>query len=210
MQAVVAGGTGLVGSALLDLLDAEGVPTRVLGRRTGTPRRNVLWTTLDLRHTKAANVPAGTDVAFCALGTTIKAAGSQDAFRAVDHGLVLSFARACRKAGVPTFVAVSAAGADAASRIFYNRVKGETEADLAALGFPSLTLVRPSLLMGERAERRPLEKAGIGVFRALSPLLPRSVRGVTPRQVAEGMLAAARVGAPGVRILRNADLLREP
>ena len=208
MRAVVAGGTGLVGGHLLADLSAQGVPAVALARRAGQALPGIAWAVTDLAAMTAAQVPAGTTVAFCCLGTTIKVAGSQDAFRAVDHGLVLAFAKACRAAGVPTFAAVSAAGADASSRIFYSRVKGETERDLARLGFPSLAIVRPSLILGERAQRRPLERAAIGAFRALGPVLPRSVRGVPATAVARALLAAAEEARPGVRIVGNAEIVR--
>jgi uncharacterized protein YbjT (DUF2867 family) len=208
MRAVVAGGTGLVGGHLLAEVSARGVPATALARRMGPPRPGTDWRLMDLANMTAADVPAGTSAAFCCLGTTIKAAGSQQAFRAVDHGLVLAFARACREAGVPTLAVVSAAGADAGSRIFYSRVKGEAERDLAALGFPSLSLLRPSLLLGDRAERRPMERAAIGAFRALGPMLPKRVRGVEAAAVARALLAAAAEARPGVRVVGNAEIVR--
>lgn len=206
-HAVVAGGTGLVGGRLLERLSGRGLPTVAFARRQGASLPGVTWRVTDLAALDAAQVPPGTSAAFCCLGTTIKAAGSQEAFRAVDQGLVLAFARACRAAGVPTFVAVSAAGADASARIFYSRVKGEVERDLALLGFPSLTLLRPSLLLGERAERRPAERAAIGAARALSPLLPKAWRGVEASAVAQALVAAAEEAHPGVRIVGNAEIV---
>ena len=207
MQAIVAGGTGLVGDHLLARLSAQGVPTIALARREGVARPHVAWRVADLAKLTAADIPSDTDAAFCCLGTTIKVAGSQAAFRAVDHGLVLAFARACRAAGVPTFAAVSAAGADASSRIFYSRVKGEVEADLAALGFPSLALLRPSLLLGERAQRRPMERAAIAAARVVSPVLPKAWRGISASAVAGALLAVAAEAHPGVRIVGNAEIL---
>lgn len=208
MHAVVAGGTGLVGAHLLAQLSVRGVPTTSLARRGGATLPHVEWRITDLARLTAADIPAGTDVALCCLGTTIKAAGSQEAFRAVDQGLVVAFARACRDAGVPTFAAVSAAGADASSRIFYSRVKGEVEADLGMLGFTSLVLLRPSLLLGERAQRRPLERAAIGAARALSPVLPKAWRGVEAATVALALLAAADEARPGVRLVDNAEIIQ--
>lgn len=205
-RAVVAGGTGLVGGALLAELSARQVPTTAIARRTGTPRMHVLWTCTDLGALEARDIPPGTSVAFCTLGTTIATAGSQEAFRGVDYGLVLAFARACRKAGVPTFVLVTAAQADPGSRIFYNRVKGEVERDVQALGFPSLAILRPSLLLGRRQERRRLERVGMLAMRALRPLLPRRVRAVEATTVARAMVQAAKQAHPGVRIVGNAAI----
>jgi uncharacterized protein YbjT (DUF2867 family) len=106
-------------------------------------------------------------VAVSALGTTIRAAGSQTAFRAVDHDAVLAFARAAQAAGVRHFIVITAVGADAASGVFYSRVKGEVERELAALGFDRLDIVQPGLILGPRAERRPVE----ALFQRLAPLL---------------------------------------
>src|SRR4051812_22941563 len=127
--ALVAGATGLVGGHLLRLLLADDTWDRVLsvGRRETALRHDKLEQVL----TPLPEVPELPDVddAFCALGTTIKQAGSQDAFRAVDHDAVLALATATQRAGTRSFLHVTAMGADAGSRVFYNRVKGETERD---------------------------------------------------------------------------------
>lgn len=207
MGAVVAGGTGLVGSALLDELSARRVPTVAISRRTGEPRIGLLWKCTDLGSLQPEAIPDGTTAAFCALGTTIRnVGGSQAEFRRVDHELVIAYAKACRQAGVPVFVAVSAAGADPKSRIFYNRVKGETEQALIALGFPSLALVRPGLLLGRRAERRRLEKALVGFTRAVRPVLPGVLKGADVHDLARAMVAIANEGRAGVRIVGNAEV----
>lgn len=205
-HAVVVGGTGLVGEALLQELSARQVRTTAIARRTGTPRMHVLWNCTDIGALEARDIPAGATMAFCALGTTIAVAGSQQAFRAVDHGLVLAFAKACRRAGIPAFALVSAAGADPDSRIFYNRVKGDVERDVAALGFPSLAILRPSLLLGKRQQRRRLERIGMAAMRVLRPLLPRRVRAVEATIVARALLRAAEEARPGVRIVGNREI----
>src|SRR5690606_26648384 len=98
------------------------------------------------------------DIAFCCLGTTIKQAGSQEAFRAVDHDLVVAVAQRARALGARHFLVVSALGADPRSSVFYNRVKGEMEESLRAMDWPQLTIARPSLLLGERNETRLVEQ----------------------------------------------------
>lgn len=148
------------------------------------------------------------DAAICALGTTIRQAGSQAAFRRVDHDYVLAAARLARLAGTPVFALNSSLAADPASKNFYLRVKGETERDLAALGFDSLTIVRPSLLDGgPRPELRPGELMGLFVTRLLGPLIPRRYRPVPTRLVAQAMLDACLRADPGVRVIESGQLL---
>lgn len=192
VRAVVAGGTGLVGHALLRALVADPAWTSVASvarRAPATPIEGVELRALD-------DVPEA-DVAFCALGTTIRAAGSQAAFRAVDHGLVLRFARDAKTRGATRFHVVSALGADAGSRVFYNRVKGEMERDVRALGFAGACAYRPSLLLGERDEARPGERAGIAIMRTLAPIVPRRFAGIPPEVVAQAMAAHAKAMPSG-------------
>jgi len=113
------------------------------------------------------------DDVFCALGTTIKKAGSQEAFRVVDHDSVVALASAARTAGADTFLHVTAMGADPGSRLFYNRVKGETERDVSEVGIARTVAFRPSILDGARDESRPAEQAGLMMMRAVAPLLGR-------------------------------------
>lgn len=208
MKAIVVGATGLVGEALVAELARQGAAAIAFARRPGLSRIGVEWRTLDLAKLTAKDIPPDATVALCALGTTIKAAGSQEAFRAVDHGLVVTFAKACRAAGIGTLVVVSAAGADAKSRVFYSRVKGDMERDLQGLGFTSLTLLRPGLLLGDRAEPRPLERLAIRVTRTLRPILPGAARGVEATAVARAMVVSARAAAPGFHALSNGDIQR--
>jgi uncharacterized protein YbjT (DUF2867 family) len=202
--ALVAGGSGLVGSRLLRVLASEPDYGRVLAisRRPLSfdhPRianRVTRFDTLeqDLRAIRC-------DDAYCCLGSTRRAAGSEAAFRAVDHDLVLAFARLARAAGAQRFIVVSSVGADPASRNFYLRVKGETEDALAALQFPALHIMQPSLLLGSRREWRPAESAARLVMPLLNPLLVGRLaawRAVDAGQVATAMLVAVRRGRRGV------------
>ncbi len=148
--------------------------------------------------------PFGVDTAFCALGTTIRRAGSQAAFRRVDHDYPIAFAKRAKRLGVSTFLLVSAVGARADSRVFYNRVKGEVEDAIRAIGFERVIIARPSVLVGDRAEVRPAELIGIWLGR----LLPIRYRGVPATRVAAALLDRGGVGEPGVRILENADIHR--
>jgi uncharacterized protein YbjT (DUF2867 family) len=131
------------------------------------------------------------DDAFCCLGTTIKQAGSQDNFRAVDRTAVLAFAWAAQRHGARRFFTVSSMGASARSRIFYNRVKGETEEALEVLGFSTLAIFRPSLLLGSRPQARAGERFGAAVMWLAEPLLVgrlRKYRAIEAGTVARAML----------------------
>lgn len=210
---LVAGASGLVGAALLRrlLADAAGSSVVAVVRRPlelVSPRLVVLVADFG-RLDGVALPPAAT--AFCALGTTMAKAGSREAFRAVDLDAVVAFARAARRAGATRFLAVSALGADPRSRVFYNRVKGEAEEALRSAGFEELTLVRPSLLLGERSETRPAERAAGVVTR----LVPWGLAGPLSRwrPVPADAVAAALVGLAGlpfrgVRIVENDEIHR--
>lgn len=199
----VAGGSGLVGSELVQLLlaDASFETVIAVGRRP-----------LPLQHEKLRSVVvdfadpasfeglAAPDAALCCLGTTIKKAGSPEAFRAIDHDAVVSFAKAARARGARVFLHVTALGADAGSRALYPRTKGEAEAAVAALGYDSVVAFRPSILDGERGESRPLERAGLVVGRLLAPLLGK-YRPTRARAVAAAMVASCKKPEPGAHVI---------
>ena len=142
------------------------------------------------------------DVFVSSLGTTIKTAGSQEEFRKVDHDYVVRIARLAREAGARTCLLVSALGANANSRVFYNRIKGEIERDLIALDFESVTIARPSVLLGDRKEVRPAEAIG----KEFGKLLPKKWRSIEPRAIATKLAGALAAHRPGVVILENTDL----
>lgn len=211
--ALLAGATGLIGRALLPLLlasDSHGA-VHVLLRRTVPGIKPHLKLTLhdvDFAHLPRP-LPTVDDV-FIALGTTIKVAGSQAAFRQVDFDFVLNTARAARAAGATRLAVVSALGADAHSRVFYNRVKGEMEAAIAALGYDSVVIAQPSLLVGDRAALGQAVRFGeVWATRLLAPvmgLVPKGLRPIEASAVAKAMLAACLAGTPGVRILGSAHM----
>lgn len=207
--ACIAGATGMVGAHLVDaLLEDPGFATVVtVGRRPldrahgKLTQRTVDFAALD------PSALAGVTDAFCALGTTIARAGSREAFRAVDLDAVVRFATAAKSAGATRFYVVTALGADAASWTFYNRVKGEVEARLRALGFASLAIVRPSLLVGERAEQRTAERAALAITGALAPLLkPFAARPIEGRTVARALRAIAHAPPDGARVYLSGEL----
>ena len=156
----------------------------------------------------AAEKPA---VLICCLGTTIRQAGSQAAFRAVDHDLILATARGARLGGTRQMIVVSSVGASAKAANFYLRTKGETEDGLRALGFDRLDLMRPGLLLGDRSGRPRL---GEGLATIAAPLADallhgsfrryRSIQGAT---VAAAIVKLAGEGGSGVHIHEN-DAIR--
>ena len=204
-RALLIGASGLVGRQVLStLLDdpAYGQVHAWVRRPLARAHDKLAQQVVDFERLDRVAVPE-VDAVFCCLGTTLRVAGSRAAFRRVDHDHVLACARAARAAGAGHFLLVSAIGADARSRVFYSRVKGETEADVCALGYPSVTLVRPSFLAGERAEWRPGERLAIAVLSPLSFLVPARYRPVADIAVARALVDAAAHGRPGVEIIES-------
>lgn len=207
-SAAVLGATGLVGRECVQLLLGEPTFTRV----TALSRRPVPPTSGDdkLQHAvidfddldTSRDVFAASHV-FCALGTTIKQAGSQERFREVDLGYPAHAAELALVAGARHFLLVSSLGASADARTFYLRVKGELEQRIIGLGFRSVTIVRPSLLLGDRAEFR----LGEQVASRFAWAFPRKYLAVHVRDVARALVGAAVEDRAGVRVIENAEIL---
>jgi uncharacterized protein YbjT (DUF2867 family) len=210
---LVAGASGLVGGALVRGLlsdDAAAEVVAVVRRPSGVARPRVREVVADFGDLDAVSLPE-VRTAFCALGTTIAHAGSKEAFRAVDVDAVVAFGRRALRAGASRLLLVSALGADPSSAVFYNRVKGEAEEAVRGLGFAGVALFRPSLLVGERAESRPAERAAI----AASSLVSWAMAGplarwkpVPAETVAAAMRAVAGTELSGVRVLENEEIHR--
>lgn len=206
MRAIVMGGTGLVGSALLRELETDSAYESVvsIARRAADSTGKITSIIVDTNSFQAPEA----DVAFCCLGTTIKKAGSEDAFRAVDRNLVVRYANECKASNVQAFHVVSAMGADPNAMTFYNRVKGEMEREVAAVGFRTACAYRPSILVGDRQESRPAERAGIVVAKALKPFLPQRLRAVDATIVARAMARHAKTPHPGFHAHENDELAK--
>jgi uncharacterized protein YbjT (DUF2867 family) len=208
---LLAGATGLVGKELLRLLieDATCGAVHSLVRKPGGSVRASKVTEHVVNFQQLPALPRCDDV-LIALGTTIKVAGSQEAFRRVDHDYVLAVARAGLRSGAKRLGVVSALGADAKSRVFYNRVKGEMEAAVQTLGYEQVVLVQPSLLVGDReALGQPIRTGEVWARRLLGPisgLVPAAFRPVRAEDVARGLLAGLRSGVPGVTLIPSRDL----
>lgn len=208
MRLLLVGATGLVGSHVLRqaLADAR-IETVVAPTRRELPGQAKLQAPLvDFERLPDAADWWHADAVICTLGTTIRQAGSRQAFRRVDHDYPLRVAELARRHGTPTYVLNSALGAAASSRIFYNRVKGELEQALAQLGFRSLTHVRPGLIGGDRQEHRPGERAALVALKALAPVLPRRFRINPAENIARALLQAAIAAPPGVHVVSSEAL----
>jgi uncharacterized protein YbjT (DUF2867 family) len=193
--ALVAGATGLIGNFVLQFLLADDAWSRVVtvGRRI-TPHKHekLEQRVLDLGELETVSDLPHIDDVFCCLGTTIKQAGSQPAFRRVDHAFVMGLAHAGLRAGATQFLLVSAIGADPESRVFYSRVKGETEWAIRTLPYQGIQIFRPSLLLGERPEFRLAERIAMLGAPVLPALLFGRLRRYRPIQAAT--VARAMVG----------------
>lgn len=203
---LILGGTGAVGRQLVEQALADPrVTTVVAPTRRPLPQHAKLTNPI----VDYAQLPREAewwraDAALCALGTTLRQAGSREAFRKVDHDYVVTAAACAQSWGAGTFVLNSSLGASASSRSFYLRVKGETERDLEQLGFASLTLVRPSLLdAGQRPDWRPGEATGLWLARRLAPVIPARYRAVPAAAVAAAMLQAAHMATSGVQVIES-------
>jgi uncharacterized protein YbjT (DUF2867 family) len=201
--AIIAGASGLSGRHLLLHLiaDARYTAIHALVRKPVLDAHpKLIEHVVDYDHLPA--LPNVDDV-YCCLGTTIKKAGSQEAFRRVDFDCVMSLANAARRADAKRFLVISALGASATSPAFYNRVKAEMESALQSLGFQLLAIFRPSFLLGERSESRPGERIGIGIFQAVGPLLlgpARKYRAIHVDDVAKAMISVAWQDARGTKV----------
>ncbi|HXF96412.1 MAG TPA: oxidoreductase [Gemmatimonadales bacterium] len=213
-SALLAGATGLVGGHLLRLLLEHPRYERVTALvRRGLPvsHRKLLQREVSFDQlAELGSVPRADDV-FCCLGTTMSKAGSREAFRRVDYTYVVELARLASEQHARQFLLVSALGADPASRVFYQRVKGEAEEAVRHLRFSAVHIFRPSLLVGRRNEFRPAERVGIAVARLISPVLVGSLRRYRPidaATVARAMIRVALDGSRGVHVF-GSDRIQE-
>jgi uncharacterized protein YbjT (DUF2867 family) len=208
VRIMIAGASGLVGTSVARLL-ADWHPV-LIGRRdvagageplVGPPAE---WPSLIARYP--------VDVAICTLGTTIRIAGSQQAFAAVDRDLVIGFAKAVRKAGARQFMMISSVGASAESRNFYLRTKGEAEAGVTALGFERVDIFRPGLLRGDRGGAPRLgERIGIAlspITDLLTPFVLDQYRSIAAADVAAAMAQLVGAGEGGVFVHHNREIMK--
>ncbi len=207
LTAILAGATGLVGGECLKRLAAATryehvivVTRRDLGAAARHPK--IRQVVVDFDRLDSLRRSLRGDHVFCALGTTIRKAGSKAKFREVDLEYPLRLARITRDDGARYFAIVSALGASSASPFFYSRVKGEVEDSLRAMDWPGLAIFRPSVIAGERAESRPLERLGEHALR----FAPAAWRPVAAGDIAAAMVKTAIQSPPGVTVIESRDI----
>jgi len=202
---LLVGSTGLVGREVLKLALASPEVGQVVAptRRRLEAHAKLVAPIVDFERLPSQEPWWQADAVICTLGTTIKLAGSQEAFRQVDYSYPMAVARLARQHGTPVFVLNSAMGADPGSGIFYNRVKGEVEHGLRSLGFETLVIARPGLIGGVRDEFRLGEKIFATVLTALGPVLPRAWRINPAGHIARAMFDAAMSPQPGEHIITS-------
>ena len=202
--AVVAGATGMVGGFLLRRLEASDdyAEIRVLGRTPPARESSkIRFVSTDFGDLGSHAATLAADDVFCCLGTTIRVAGSQPAFERVDYHMVVDLARAAHKAGAKRFFVVSAVGASEHAAAFYSRVKGRMEKAVSEIPFEAVHIVRPSLLLGKRRERRVGEKIAQRFAPLLSPVLLGPLakyRAVDADEVAAALMTLAKNPGRGV------------
>ena len=213
-NALIAGATGLVGSSLLRQLSENDVYEKILvltRKPVDISNPKLIQHQIDFDQLESFRTDVRVDDVFCALGTTIKTAGSKDAFCKVDHDYVLSLGNWSAANAVQRFLVVSAMGADTGSWVFYNRVKGKMEKSVSRLNIPQIQVFRPALLMGNRAEKRAGEKMAQVVFEGLGflfagPLL--KYKGIHADVVAGAMIKCAANDAKGFKIFESGEMQR--
>lgn len=193
--ALLAGGTGLIGSQLLKMLtdDSRYHKVKCLTRNSLPISHNKI----EVIKTDGSNLneiqdQLQADDVFCCLGTTIKKARTEEAFKKIDFEYPLLLASICHAKGAKQFLIISSLGADPNSSVFYNKVKGEVEKEIDLLGYPSLHIFRPSLLLGPRPEERSGEDAAKLFFKLFGFLIPSKYKAIDSKKVASAMLQSAK------------------
>lgn len=211
-NALIAGSTGLIGNHILQQLMADTDCEKIilLVRRpleVNSPKVEVAIVDFDKLNDFVLSLPV--HYVFCSLGTTIKTAGSQDAFRTVDFTFVVNLAKWCENNKVQAFLLVSAMGANAGSKVFYNRIKGEAEQAVSQLKIPAVHIFRPSLLMGNRTEKRFGERMAQCVMGTIGFLFVgslKNIKGIHASKVASAMIGAAKTSTSGTQIHLSGEM----
>ena len=213
MNLLIVGATGAVGQEVLhqalaapQISSVIAVTRRALDAAIFPPHKKLNIVVVDFNDLEKKPSWCEVDAVICTLGTTIKVAGSKAAFAAIDLDLPVAIARMAKAAGATRFGLNSSLGAKASSNNFYLRTKGQAEAQIEALHFASLTIVRPSLIDAEREHRRPGEQAGLLMAKIFQPLIPRQYLPISAARIARALLAGVVAGRLGTQIIESRDL----
>jgi uncharacterized protein YbjT (DUF2867 family) len=210
MKVLILGASGLVGSnALAQTLGHPAVTAVIAPTRKPLPPGSKLTNPVaeQLESLLPEALAWGVDAVICALGTTMAQAGSREAFRQVDYVLPLAFARVAHQQGAETLALVSAIGASVNSSFFYPRTKGEVERDMKLVGFKSLTILRPSIISGNRDKSRFAEGIALGLSRILAPILPKKFRVNAAPKIAAVLVDSIIAAEPGCHYLYAESLV---
>lgn len=211
---VIAGASGLIGSSLLEMMlenDAVAKVTCLVRSQMDREHSKLVQKEINFDQISEKDLPKNADATFCCLGTTMrKVKGDKDAYRKVDYEYVVKLAVFSQRAGIPQYHVVSASGANASSRIFYNQLKGRMEGELQKLNkLRSIYIYRPSMLLGDRNEIRYAEMAGKFIMKAFSFLIPKSNKAIHDAQVAYSMLHNALSPKKGTHIISNKEMIEK-
>jgi len=210
--AIVAGASGLIGRDLVQKLikSDQYRLIYILARKTsGLSHEKIREMVIDFEKIDQLKFDEPIDDVFCTLGTTMKQAGSRDNFKKVDFEYVVALANLGKQAGASRFLVISAMGANPKSSIFYNQIKGMTEEALKKIGYNQLVILRPSLLLGERSERRIAERLSGFFMKALNFLIPDNYKAIQAEKVADSMLKMALKSTETVSIVKSGEMRRE-
>ena len=202
-KALVLGASGLIGQQLIDLLLQDENYVVIALVRTALPTQHERLLQVPFNFDNPNNELISADEIFCCLGTTIKIAGSQPAFYKVDFEYVLDIAKRAYRNGAKKFAMVSSMGANKNSNVFYSKTKGAIEEAVANIGYESLYIFRPSLLLGKRTGFRLGERIAQYFFTFFSFLIPKKYRAIQARQVAKAMIDCMNAGNSGVHLLES-------
>jgi uncharacterized protein YbjT (DUF2867 family) len=209
--AVLIGATGLVGAELLDALKSNDRIEKIIvfsRKKIEDKNAKIENHVIDFRLTESyANMVKG-DLLFCCLGTTMKVAGSKEGFIEVDYSFPVAFAKSAIKNGVHSMHIVTATGANATSPIFYNKVKGQAQEAIAALGFGSCYFYQPSMLIGERNENRVGERIGQKLMLFFDFFIPLAYKAISGKTVAQAMLHCALQQTPGTHYITSDEIYK--
>jgi len=210
--AIVAGASGLIGKELVQKLintDEYHLIYSLVRKKSGLVNEKIRELVIDFEKIGQLKFDEPIDDVFCSLGTTMKQAGSRDNFKKVDYEYVVALANLGKRHGASKFIVISAMGANSKSAVFYNKIKGMTEDALKDIGFNQLIILRPSLLLGERAEKRFAERLS-GIFmKAFNFIIPDNYKAIQAEKVAEWMLKMALKSEEKVLIVESGEMQRE-